>query len=246
MGLLTLAGGREGDGGNEVDQFAKALLVEAGAGVVLGQNALEAGVVALDGDHGVIHDLADGGLLGAVLQVAPAGGGGHPEDILGLVLVLVLGVGTFVVALAGHELGAVFLEGVGDVLEEDETEDNVLVLRRVHVVAELVGSEPELGLEPEVGGGVGVLCHGIPIAGHCKWPGPAVAMSVRRWRCRSTPGTVTRRPKFGHSVPQTGQAVSNVVNAIETPGTQGFRCGAILATDSRDNPSGLFVKVLRR
>ncbi len=64
------------------------------------------------------------------------------------------GFGAGVVALAGEELGAVFLEGVGDVFEEDEAEDDVLVFRRVHVVAQLVGGEPELGLEAEVGGGV--------------------------------------------------------------------------------------------
>jgi hypothetical protein len=33
----------------------------------------------------------------------------------------------------------VFLEGVEDVFEEDEAEDDVLVFRRVHIVAELVG-----------------------------------------------------------------------------------------------------------
>ena len=47
------------------------------------------------------------------------------------------------------------LEGVGDVLEEDEAEDDVLVLRRVHVVAQTIGHLPELGLEAEVGAGVG-------------------------------------------------------------------------------------------
>ena len=47
-----------------------------------------------------------------------------------------------------------FLEGVGDVFEENQAEDDMLILRRVHVVAELVGSEPELGLEADGGGGV--------------------------------------------------------------------------------------------
>ena len=46
-----------------------------------------------------------------------------------------------------------FLKGVGDVFEEDESEDDVLVFRRVHVVAELVGCEPEFGLKAEIGGG---------------------------------------------------------------------------------------------
>jgi len=45
----------------------------------------------------------------------------------------------------------VFVEGIGDVLEENEAEDDVLVLRRVHVVAQLVCGQPQLGLEPEGG-----------------------------------------------------------------------------------------------
>ena len=45
------------------------------------------------------------------------------------------------------------LEGVGDVLQEVQPEHDVLVLGRTHVVAELVGGEPELGLEAEIGGG---------------------------------------------------------------------------------------------
>jgi hypothetical protein len=48
----------------------------------------------------------------------------------------------------------VLLERVGDVLEEDKAEDDVLVLGRVHVAAEFVRGEPELGFEAEVGGGV--------------------------------------------------------------------------------------------
>ena len=36
------------------------------------------------------------------------------------------------------------LEGVGDVLQEDQAEDDVLVLGRVHVAPQLVGRLPEL------------------------------------------------------------------------------------------------------
>ena len=57
-----------------------------------------------------------------------------------------------------------FFEGVGDVFEEDEAEDDVLVFRRVHVVAQLVGGEPELGLEAD-GGGAGIRAVGFG-AGH--------------------------------------------------------------------------------
>ena len=42
----------------------------------------------------------------------------------------------------------------GNALEEDEAENDVLVFRRVHVGAQLVGGEPKLGFEAEVGGEV--------------------------------------------------------------------------------------------
>jgi hypothetical protein len=160
VGLFTLAGGGEADGGNEVDEFAEAVLIQSGAGVVLGQYAFEARVVALDGDHGIVHDLADGGLLGVGLEVSPAGIDGHPEDVLGFVFVRVFGIRAGVVAFACNELGAVLFEGVGNVFQEDEAENDVLVFRRVHVVAELVGGEPELGFKAQVGGGVGFLGFG--------------------------------------------------------------------------------------
>ena len=61
--------------------------------------------------------------------------------LCGAVLVAVLGVGAL--RLLRFELGVLRLEGVGDVLEEDQAEDDVLVLGRVHVVAERVGRLPE-------------------------------------------------------------------------------------------------------
>ena len=140
------------DGADEVDEFAEAVLVEAGAGVVLRQDAFEARVVALDRDHRVVDDLADGRLLGAGLEMGPARFRWHPENVFGSVFVGVFGIGAGVVAFARDELRAVFFETVGDVFEEDEAEDDVLVFRRVHVVAELVGGEPELLLEADVGG----------------------------------------------------------------------------------------------
>ena len=115
-------------------------LSRRGSGVVLGQHALEGGVVPLDGDHGVVDDLADGGLLGVGLEVRPAGLLGHPEDVHGPVLVGVLRVGPLV--LLGVELGVLLLEGVGDVLEEDQAQDDVLVFGGVHVAPELVRRRP--------------------------------------------------------------------------------------------------------
>ena len=54
------------------------------------------------------------------------------------------------------------LEGVGDVLEKDQPQHDGLVLGRIHVVAELVGREAELGLKPEIRGSV----HRFRILGH--------------------------------------------------------------------------------
>ena len=142
------------DRADEVDEFAEAILVERGAGVVFRQDAFQARVVALDRDHRVIDDLADGRLLGAVLEISPARGGRHPEDVFGAVFVRIFGIGAGVFAFACDQLRVVFFEAVGDVLEEDQAEDDVLVFRRVHVAAQLVGSEPELLLKADVGGTV--------------------------------------------------------------------------------------------
>jgi hypothetical protein len=58
-----------------------------------------------------------------------------------------------VFSFAREQRRVIFLKCVGDVLEKDEAEHDVLVFGRVHVRTELVGSEPELGLEAEIGGG---------------------------------------------------------------------------------------------
>jgi hypothetical protein len=130
---------------------AEAVLVEAGTGVVLREDPLERGVVALDRGHGVVDERADGRLLRVGLQEAPAGLLRHPEDVDGPVLVGVLRVGAALPV--GQEPGVLLLERVGDVLEEDEAEDDVLVLGGVHVRPEGARRVPELLLEPEVRAG---------------------------------------------------------------------------------------------
>src|SRR5690606_9020528 len=110
--------------------------------------------------HGIVDEDADFGLFGVVLEVAPAGLWGDPEDVVGEVFVAVLDDAVAVllfpgVILAGGVGGEalqflpLLLERVGDVLEEDEAEDDVLVLRGVHVAAELVSGLPEFLFEPQ-------------------------------------------------------------------------------------------------
>ena len=58
----------------------------------------------------------------------------------------------------GQQRRALGLEGVGDVFEEDQAERDVLVVRGLHVAAQLVGRGPELGLEAEVSAAAVARC----------------------------------------------------------------------------------------
>jgi type I restriction enzyme M protein len=65
--LGPIGRGAEGDVRDEVDELAEAGLVQAGAGVVLREDALQGRVVPLDRGHRVVDERADGGLRGARL-----------------------------------------------------------------------------------------------------------------------------------------------------------------------------------
>ena len=54
-------------------------------------------------------------------------------------------------AFSRDKLVVQFFEGVGDIFQEDQAEDDVLVFRRIHVVAELVCGEPKFGLKADGG-----------------------------------------------------------------------------------------------
>jgi hypothetical protein len=121
------------DVGHEIDKLAEPLLVERGAGVIAGEHALERGVVALDAGHRVVYELTDRRLLGLHLELRPAGFGRHPENIQCAVLVRILGIGAL--RPLGLEPRVVLLEGVGDVLEGDQPEHDVLILGGIHAAA---------------------------------------------------------------------------------------------------------------
>ena len=84
-------------------------------------------------------------MLGARLEVRPAGLLGHPEHVLGEVLVGILRRGR----ILGQQGCPLRLESVGDVPQEDQPEDDVLVVRGFEVLAQLVGGEEQLRLEAE-------------------------------------------------------------------------------------------------
>ena len=75
-----------------------------------------------------------------LLDVGPAGGLRQVEDILhGVELDHV----EVVLLALGHQLGPALLELVGDELEEDQREDDVLVFRGLNGAAQLGGGVPE-------------------------------------------------------------------------------------------------------
>ncbi len=138
--LGAVLGVAQPDVRHQVDQLSQPLLVEPGPRIVLGQHALKRGVLALDGEHGVVHQLADHRLPGVGLELRPARLRRHPEDVEAHVLVAVLRVGPG--GLLGRQLRILFLKGVGDVLQEDQPEHHVLVLGRVHVRTQGIGGAP--------------------------------------------------------------------------------------------------------
>ena len=95
------------------------------------------------------------GCRACALRCDQRASGGTQKMFCGAVLVGVFGVGAL--SFLGFERGVLLLEGVGDVLEEDQAEDDVLVLGGVHVAAQGVGHLPELGFVADGGGGGGFL-----------------------------------------------------------------------------------------
>jgi hypothetical protein len=95
-------------------------------GVFLGEHAFEEGLSRSMASHGVVDRLADGGLLGFGLEVRPAGFLGHPEDVTARYSSG--SSGSAPLLSARLRAGVLPSKAVGDVLEEDQAEDDMLVL----------------------------------------------------------------------------------------------------------------------
>ena len=149
MSLARSAVLAERDVADQVDELAEPLLVEAGAGVVLGQHALERRVVALDGDHRVVDERADGRAAARSPCRCDQRASGGTQKMLAARYSSGSS-GSAPCAFCASSSACLRLEGVGDVLEEDQAEDDVLVLGRVHVVAQRVGRLPEPRFEAEL------------------------------------------------------------------------------------------------
>ena len=86
----------------------------------------------------------------------------------------------------GDEGGMALLEGVRDVFEEDEAEDDVLVLGGVHAAAQGVGHLPELSFVAN-GGASGAVA-GLLVGGSChhtsSCPAPGHNLAKSKLSCR--------------------------------------------------------------
>jgi hypothetical protein len=124
---------------------------------------------------------ADGGLPGLRFQELPTRLEWYPKNVAGAVLVRVLdqsrnGIGAIPCARREEilipgivhraaKIGVMLFEGIGDVVEEDEAKDNMLVLGGVHATAQRIGHAPHFGLvadlpvrvRTQTGGGAAVL-----------------------------------------------------------------------------------------
>ena len=155
--VARLAGAvAKADGGYQIDQFAQLAIGQLGAGVALVQNAFELGVLQLDQRQRVVNAFANVGLLGARAQVFPAGTFGHPEHVVGGVVVAVFEFGGNIfargiaieqlivgVAQALGEQCGVAGKAVRDVFDKNQAQHQVLVFGRIHVGAQLVSRGPE-------------------------------------------------------------------------------------------------------
>ena len=115
-------------------------------GVNLGQNAFKfLAVFAFHQVHGIVHEFANRRQSGIVAEIRPTGFLGNKEDVFGAVLVAVFGV--CAVVLFGFEFEVQFIEGIGNVFEENKPENDVFVFGSVDVFAEGIGGFPELLFE---------------------------------------------------------------------------------------------------
>ena len=144
----------EADGGDQIDQLAELAIRQLRPGVAFVEDALEPGVFGLDQRQGVVDALADVRLFRGGAQGFPAGGFRHPEDVGFLVVVAVFqlvgnqgGIIEMVVVggigEAPGQFGTARGEGIGDILDEDQPEDEVFVLGGIQIGAQLVGGRPE-------------------------------------------------------------------------------------------------------
>lgn len=98
----------------------------------------------------LVEELTYRRLLGRVLQLVPTRFFRNPENVGRRILIAVFRVGVFGV-LGRLQLLVLGLKGVGDVFQEDQPENYMLVLGGVHVPAELVSSTPQLILKTKIG-----------------------------------------------------------------------------------------------
>ena len=130
----------------EVHDIAKALLIQFRTGKVLGEDSLQAVVLFFDKAHGFVNLDANLGSVCIGSDYFPAGLLRYPEDALAGVLILVL---LHSVTFC-HEFIVSLLEAVGNIFQEDKSQNNMLILRGIHAAPQFVRCAPDLFLKSYV------------------------------------------------------------------------------------------------
>src|SRR2546430_14134160 len=112
------------DRADEVDELTESTFVDGRACVVLRKHALETWVVAFDRIHGGVERFPESLETRGRLDLRPAGLRRNPEDVFSEVLIAVFRVGAFLC----RQSSVLLFKRIGDVLEEDQAQDDALVL----------------------------------------------------------------------------------------------------------------------
>ncbi|CFL20962.1 Uncharacterised protein [Burkholderia pseudomallei] len=166
--VLCVMAFAETDRRNQVHQFAEPARFELRATETLVEDAFEALVIRLDSFQRRINTHADVRLLGLRTDRLPTRGCRHPKHVRHRVVVTLLQcfrmVGrigqiqvVFLVAERRRQLRAALVERIGDVLQENQAEHDVLVLGGIHRRAQFVGCGPQGFLQVLVHGQSGIM-----------------------------------------------------------------------------------------
>ena len=132
--------------GEQVHDLAQHFFVQVRAGIDLGKHALQRLVLILDGTHGVIQHFTDLRGVGVLRNILPAGGLRHKEDV-----VLHVGVGIVLKAVTFcDQLFIALFKGGGDVAQENQTDNDLPILRSRNRPPQNARRVPKLFLKSKV------------------------------------------------------------------------------------------------
>ena len=138
--------------GEQVNHITQTALVQFGTSEVLGEDILQSLVFFFDRSHCIVDHGADFGSVRLGSNDAPAGSFGYEENAFGNVLIHI-----FLKTVAFfHELLVLFVEAIGNVLEENQSQNDGFIFGCVDVAAQHTRCVPYLFFKADAGC---IVCH---------------------------------------------------------------------------------------